>query len=65
MNLKSALLKPDSHTEKHTLFGTEVYLRRLTVGELDRYEKERKAAFDAGDYSGHPCGGRSDFVSYL
>lgn len=25
MNLKSALLKPDSHTEKHTLFGTEVY----------------------------------------
>ncbi len=68
MNLKSALLKPDSHTEKHTLFGTEVYLRRLTVGELDRYEKERKAAFDAfdaGDYSGVALAGAGLILSAI
>ncbi|MEM7874619.1 phage tail protein [Morganella morganii] len=65
MNLKSALLKPDSHTEKYTLFGTEVYLRRLTVGELDRYEKDRKAAFDAGDYSGVTLAGASLILSAI
>ncbi|SPP31352.1 hypothetical protein ARAF_0476 [Arsenophonus endosymbiont of Aleurodicus floccissimus] len=47
-SLKSRLLAPDVYVEKHPLFGTEVYLRRLTIAELDRYEQTLKKAQDSG-----------------
>lgn len=50
MSLKSALLKPDMHVEKRTLFGAEVNLIRLTVGQLDHYDREVRAATEAGDF---------------
>lgn len=47
-SLKSRLLAPDVYVEKHLLFGTEVYLRRLTIAELDTYEQTLKKAQDSG-----------------
>ncbi|WGM01787.1 phage tail protein [Arsenophonus nasoniae] len=47
-SLKSRLLAPDSYVEKHPLFGAEVYLRRLTIAELDTYEQTLKKAQASG-----------------
>ncbi|WGL93753.1 phage tail protein [Arsenophonus nasoniae] len=43
-SLKSLLLSPDIYVEKHTIFGAEVYLRRLTIAELDEYDTQLKQA---------------------
>ena len=50
MNLKNALLKPHAQVENLTLLGVEVNVRRLTVSELDDYDKAIKEA--ASDHDG-------------
>ncbi|WGM00603.1 phage tail protein [Arsenophonus nasoniae] len=47
-SLKARLLAPDSYVEKHAIFDVDVYLRRLTIAELDTYEQALKQAQDSG-----------------
>lgn len=44
MSLKSSLLKPTPHIEEHSILGTKVFLRRLTIAELDEYEHDLQEA---------------------
>ncbi|MTC97749.1 phage tail protein [Providencia alcalifaciens] len=48
MSLKSSLLKPTPHIEEHSILGTKVFLRRLTIAELDEYEHDLQDAQKTG-----------------
>ncbi|WP_272694923.1 hypothetical protein [Providencia sp. PROV144] len=48
MSLKSSLLKPNPHVESHTILNTTVFIRRLTIAEIDEYELELRQAQETG-----------------
>lgn len=48
MSLKSSLLKYTPHVESHVILGTTVFIRRLTIAEIDEYERELRQAQETG-----------------
>lgn len=48
MSLKSSLLKLNPYVESHTILNTTVFIRRLTIAEIDEYELELRQAQETG-----------------
>ncbi|QKJ51606.1 hypothetical protein G9396_15570 [Providencia rettgeri] len=48
MSLKASLLKASPHVEEHPILGVTVFIRRLTIAELDEYEHDLQEAQKTG-----------------
>nr|WP_282553303.1 phage tail protein [Providencia sneebia] len=46
--MKSSLLKAAPHVEEHSILGATVFIRRLTIAELDEYEHDLQEAQKTG-----------------